>query len=164
MHATNDYTIAQGEMWSHVEEELGRSRVASPTRSFSACLSVRAPRLVEAHLRDVQPPAEANGLAVMRANEPVWIEVLPRRDDLCAVVPNVVADLLEARPQHPAVFALARARAANAIHAITTSAPVSLAPLPNTAGESYALDGPEVAGFMLLLGGRVAHVAARIAY
>jgi hypothetical protein len=84
--------------------------------------------------------------------------VFPTREDMCSIVPTVVADALEdASP--PSIAS----RAELAIHAIQTSSLSSIASLPGTLGDSYALEGAGADGFVLLYYGRVAHLVATIA-
>jgi hypothetical protein len=158
----NAYELDQNKVWEHVDAELSRTRCTSQTRSYTAFLSMRAARVAEARRLDIQPPSPANALALVRKSS-VWIEVFPTRDDMCSIVPTVVADALEpggAADESPMSLG---SRTELAIHAIQSAALAAIPPLPATIGDSFALEGAGTTGFALIYGGRVAHLVATVA-
>jgi hypothetical protein len=163
MRTNASYDLEQGEVWQHIERELEGSKVRSNTRSYTAFLSFRAERVAEARKLDVQPPEGANGLALVRPNGVVWIEVFPTREDMCSIVPTVVADALE--PMQGERFST-RSATLWVHSAVTHVGTASLlgVPAPSaTLGDTYVIDGQDVAGSLLLYAGRVAHLVARVA-
>lgn len=162
METHQKYELDQQEVWTHVASELSRTQTLSGTQSYTACLSLRATRLAEARRLDIQPPTYANGLALVRPSGAVWIEIFPTREAMGSVVPTVVADVLE-DADAPRAAGDANRRADDAMRVIASSALTLLPPSsPATIGDTYALDRRDVAGFVLLLEGRVAHLVATV--
>jgi hypothetical protein len=154
------YETDQRDVWSHVSSELRRCTTASTTQSYAAVIALRKARLQDAQRLDVRPPPDANGLALVRTGGAVWIEVLPRRADLGAIVPNIVADLLADESAAPARVASTRVK--EALGAIAREPLVALPPLADTLGEPYAFDGDAIFGQALFHDGAIAHVAASV--
>jgi hypothetical protein len=164
MRTNASYDLEQSDVWQHVERELHASNVASTTRSYTAFLSFRAERVAEARKLDVQPPDGANGLALARPNGVVWIEVFPTREDMCSIVPTVVADALEPMQGHQRFSPRsATLWVQSAVTHIGTASLVAVPAPSATLGDTYVLDGQDVAGSILLYAGRVAHLVARVA-
>ncbi len=155
LRRTGTYELEQSAVWDHVDVELRRTRCSTETRSYTAFLSLRAARVAEARRLDIQAPAGANGLALVRRGS-VWIEVFPTRDDMSSIVPAVVADALEGQAEDPA-------RVEVAVHAVATAPLATVEALSGTLGESFAIEGASVTGFALLYRGGVAHLVASAA-
>ncbi len=151
------YELDQSEVWAEVQRELEGSQVRSVTQSYTAFLSFRAERVAHARKLDIQPPMGANGLALARSNGTVWIEVFPNREDMCSIVPLVLADALDAAPYETTALWVQ-----SAIHHVGTASLLGVPAPPATIGETYVLDGHDVAGSVLVFGGRVAHLVARV--
>ncbi|MBX3186257.1 MAG: hypothetical protein KF819_04545 [Labilithrix sp.] len=117
-----------------------------------------ASRIAEARSLDIQAPASANGVAAVSSDGTVWIEVFPRRDDLC----SILASRVDEPAAHRLDGAAASFRAGVAVEEVAAARLARATPVAATLGESFTIQSESIRGEVLLYGGRVAHLVARV--
>lgn len=169
------FDLDQSEVWTHVASTLDREDLTSETSSYAAVLAKRQRRMEHARALAVRAPAGANGVAVIRRRGASWVEAFPSQDHVDAAVPSFVADLLEGPPAPvvvtgsgsspsrvlslaPRDYVFAPIEMAWAAEVIAVDTP------PGTGGTSFALDADTVAGFVLLRGARLVHLAVSVGF
>jgi hypothetical protein len=164
-----DYALDQSAVWTHVQNELHRTKVSSNTQSYVAFMdqSDNAARLKEAKRLDIEPPDHANAIALVQHGGPngggVWLEIFPSRAAMLPIVANVVADALDppqqgapSRPTDP------RIRTNEAMRRVAQSPLAAISKIEMTLGDAYGFEAEAVAGQALLFKRRLAHVVASV--
>jgi len=158
LRAEGAYGVDQRTVWREVEAELARSKVASSTRSYEAYLDGARKRDLDAvDAERIRPPENANGLLARPRAGGFWLEAFPSHAVLARQAAASIADLVapdpEARPPGsvPAAEAL--------MERIWTTPLRPIEAVPSSTGDAYALAEVDVAGEILLVGGRLAHLA-----
>jgi hypothetical protein len=151
------YESEQHSVWREVDEELGRSKVASATSSYEAYMhEVRKPQVEVARARAVQPPPDANGALVLPVAGGFWLEALPDHAALRAHADELLADL-RAAAASPASQELPSP--AWLLDSVWDAQLAAVDAVAGTVGHAYGLSTSTVAGDALLLDGALVHLA-----
>jgi hypothetical protein len=168
---TGTYGAEQSAVWARVDEELTRTSIASPTRSYDAYIDGVKRRLVDdARRAKTEVPARANGAVILPRGGGFWLEAYPTAEALGSHADGLLADLYD--PQ-TAAHGAEEARAEDAIRELLrdvwTCALRGAPRVEGTLGETYVMEplrkhgvargARRADGEVVVVGGRVAHVA-----
>jgi hypothetical protein len=148
------YQAEQSSVWNHVDHELTRTGVQSPTSSYGAYLSgVRLRHVEEAERTKLSLPVDANAVLLV-ASEWMAFEAYANASALRERLHTLVADLFEAPAPKPS------GRTARQWLSALWEEPLErVASIENTLGEAYTFTSRTLSGEVLLMDGALVHAS-----
>ena len=158
LRTRGQYRLDQQTVWTHVGQQLSRSEVRSSTESYVDFLGATRPRAARAaRAMSARMPARANGLVVVNASGAAWAEVLPASEDLRTAAAALLADICE--PHRAAPRSGPPPSPGEMLARMWSEQLVEVAVPGGTLGTSFVFrEGPTL-GSVLLVDGRLAHLA-----
>ena len=152
----------QATVWHEVDKDLRRTQSTSRTSSYEA-VQERLRDIVDALKQrgELAPPADANGALLLFRRGFGWLEVFPHRAALHAALDGLLSGLVDQGAAHDRAR---RQRSSSQILNDVLETRLVEERDSIGAGSAYLVDGQLDNGHVVLIDGRVAHLAARVGY
>lgn len=152
----------QATVWHEVDKDLRRTESTSMTSSYEAVQERLRDAIGQLKQRgEIEPPADANGALVLFRRGFGWLEIFPHRAALGVAVDALLSGFVDRGASNDP--AQRRRSSSRILDDVRETRLVVNVGAPGV-GCDYVVDGQLDSGHVIMLAGRVAHLAARIGY